>query len=63
MSMKINPNTCQSCGICSDICKNDAVYYEHKSTGYAPAHINPDKCINCGACVDECPANAISEEK
>lgn len=50
----IDPNRCESCGTCMDMCRYDAVI--EKDGVYA---INPLKCEGCKVCVVFCPAKAI----
>ncbi len=50
----INPNTCDNCGICVDICP----YYAIERTN-ARILINSLACVGCGACVPGCPKNAL----
>lgn len=52
---RIQPEKCENCGICRDICRFDAV-----CEGDPCPVINPLKCEGCKACVAFCPANAIS---
>ncbi len=52
----INPNQCNSCGICNDVCPfalpiiNAEGKYEIQ---------RPDLCTECGACKQNCPTQAI----
>ncbi len=50
----INPNRCNSCGICIEICPYNAF-----ETMNQRILINSLVCIGCGACVPECPQNAL----
>ena len=45
--------TCISCGICVDVCSDQAIW-----EGEARNHIN-DNCTDCGDCIAECPLDAI----
>ncbi|OGN90016.1 MAG: iron-sulfur protein [Chloroflexi bacterium RBG_13_46_14] len=58
---QINPEKCQSCGICARQCPVEAISGEKKT----PYTIDQDKCIRCGTCLEACPSrfNAISRYK
>ena len=59
--MRIKSSKCMACGICGDVCPNNAIVYA--GTGkYTAAAIKQGKCTNCGACKEACPAECISEE-
>jgi MinD superfamily P-loop ATPase len=53
----IDSERCQSCGICYDVCRFDAV--EETLKGY---QIDPIACDGCAACVYQCPEDAIHME-
>ena len=57
-SYRIDPEKCQSCGICARRCPVKAISGEKKS----PYIIDQEKCISCGTCLEVCPArfSAIS---
>ncbi len=57
-SYYIDPEQCQSCGICARRCPVEAISGEKKS----PYVIDQEKCIYCGTCMKVCPSrfNAIS---
>ena len=50
---KVNASECTACGLCADVCPQDAI------TVGDVAVIDQDACVDCGACVDECPSSAI----
>jgi MinD superfamily P-loop ATPase len=50
---EIDPQRCQGCGACADVCRYDAVI-----PGIAYA-IDPTACDGCAACVYACPEQAI----
>jgi MinD superfamily P-loop ATPase len=50
----IDPERCQGCGICEQVCRFDAV--EATSDGY---RIDPIACDGCAACVYQCPEETI----
>ena len=45
----IDPQLCNSCGICEQVCRFDAVLVD---TGY---RIDPVACEGCAACFYQCP--------
>ena len=60
--IKFDTESCNTCGICTDICPN---FVFVQKNGGAPNKIipaNPDLCCNCGHCVLYCPQDAISHE-
>lgn len=50
---EIDPQRCQACGACADVCRYDAVI---PGITYA---IDPTACDGCASCVYACPENAI----
>lgn len=52
----IDINKCNGCGICVDICPQQAIVIR-KSL----AAINQELCVQCGTCSEMCPVNAIRE--
>lgn len=50
---EIDPQRCQTCGACADVCRYDAVI---PGIVYA---IDPTACDGCAACVYACPEQAI----
>lgn len=59
---RIIPDLCVMCGICKDICKDNAIIGEKKKpylSGYLPFEIAQKRCTKCGDCVDACPYAAI----
>ena len=47
----IDPERCSQCGLCSELCRFDAVRDDF--------HIDKLDCEGCGVCVDFCPEGAI----
>jgi MinD superfamily P-loop ATPase len=47
----IDPERCSQCGLCSELCRFDAVRDDF--------HIDELDCEGCGVCVDFCPDGAI----
>ena len=50
---------CQSCGVCSDFCAQDAISYREED---GKASIDHERCVGCGRCVGVCNFNAIENE-
>ena len=58
---EIDPESCKQCGICQEVCPDDAV--RQVGDRY---EIDYDFCKGCGICAHECTAEAIrmkNEEK
>lgn len=58
IQIKINPDLCKSCGICSKICPATCISGEKK----VPYQIDQSRCLKCGACIEKCPFKAIGKE-
>ena len=52
--MHVSKNKCVGCGLCVDICPQEAV-----AVSKGVAQIERDKCVECQACSQECPQEAI----
>jgi MinD superfamily P-loop ATPase len=50
----IQPDKCERCGTCADVCRFDAIQ------GEDPPRVNSLKCEGCKLCVALCPAEAIA---
>jgi NAD-dependent dihydropyrimidine dehydrogenase PreA subunit len=58
----IIPEQCTMCGICQEVCRDNAIIGEKKKpylSGYMPFEIVQKRCTKCGECVKVCPTNAI----
>lgn len=53
----IDPELCQDCGVCEQVCRFDAV--QSTMGGYS---VDPIACDGCAACVYQCPEEAIRME-
>jgi MinD superfamily P-loop ATPase len=51
----IDPEACESCGICAEVCPFDAITYEDTDL----PTVDPVACDGCAACVYQCPTQAI----
>lgn len=56
----INPQLCQGCGICEQVCRFDAVI--PPASAQSTYTIDPIACDGCAACVYQCPEDAIHME-
>ena len=55
----IDPETCETCGICTDeCCPTNAI--SEKGGAF---EIDRDRCLGCGVCVPACPSESISLER
>ncbi len=52
----VNPNKCNSCGICAQVCNFNAIL-----CAKSKVLVFPELCHGCGSCIYFCPQNAISE--
>jgi MinD superfamily P-loop ATPase len=52
----IDPERCQGCGICQQVCRFDAI------DGGQVCTVDPIACEGCAACVYQCPQDAIHME-
>jgi len=58
----IVPDKCTMCGICLDVCKDNAIIGEKRKpylSGYMPFEIVQKRCTKCGECIKVCPTGAI----
>jgi MinD superfamily P-loop ATPase len=51
---KIDPELCQGCGVCMEVCRFDAIRIEGEVYS-----VDPIACDGCAACVYQCPEQAI----
>jgi predicted Fe-Mo cluster-binding NifX family protein/ferredoxin len=47
------PERCAGCGICTDVCPENAIEVDEYAV------VNCDICTGCGKCVSECPNDAV----
>jgi NAD-dependent dihydropyrimidine dehydrogenase PreA subunit len=62
MAVTIDPDKCEMCGSCVDVCATDALAEVKPDDSGKKGHIevNPDLCADCGACLSECKQGAIT---
>jgi 4Fe-4S ferredoxin len=64
--LRLNKNQCNGCGICFEICPQEAIkeippqVYEGHLIEKPTIDIDADSCILCGECAVLCPLNALS---
>ncbi len=58
MALKVDPNLCIGCGLCTTICP---AVFEMKGDGKAHV-VNEKECkkCNCDEAIEKCPVSAIS---
>jgi len=56
---RLNPQKCVSCGSCSKVCRENAIFWVKGK----PPIIFEDLCSGCGACWIICPEKAIETKK
>jgi MinD superfamily P-loop ATPase len=54
----VNPDRCQLCGRCYEVCRFDAVI-----PGNATYRVDPLACEGCASCIYQCPEEAIHGEE
>lgn len=59
MTAVVDQEYCTGCGLCVDVCPEQAI---SMSLNYTVA-IDSGMCTGCGSCVDECPNEAISLDR
>ena len=56
----VDPNKCDGCGKCVDICPSDIMHLSSSVfRGRKAFNIEPNYCWECYSCVKECPQHAI----
>lgn len=58
----IDPQLCQGCGTCEQVCRFDAIIPPPNKYGNFVYDIDPIACDGCAACVYQCPEEAIHIE-
>ncbi len=53
---RIDPKLCVRCGVCKDICSQNAIFIAQNDGAYK---IDRSKCIVCMCCSESCPQHAI----
>ena len=58
----IVPEKCTMCGLCQDVCKDNAITGEKRKpylAGYLPFEIVQKRCTKCGECMKVCKYDAV----
>jgi MinD superfamily P-loop ATPase len=55
----IDPERCQGCGICEQVCRFDAILPPSSGDSQSTYAADPIACDGCAACVYQCPEDAI----
>ena len=59
MTHKINPETCEKCGLCAEVCPNQIMeWVPEKEPEFRTDRIS--LCIQCGHCMAVCPTQSIT---
>lgn len=53
----IDPEKCEGCGLCEQVCRFDAIALQEGNY-----QVDPIACDGCAACVHQCPTHAIKME-
>lgn len=56
MSVEIDRDKCDGCGVCVEVCPTDALRLDEDKKAY----IKYDECWYCGCCQLECPRKAVT---
>jgi MinD superfamily P-loop ATPase len=59
----IDPDLCQLCGQCYEVCRFEAVIRGKMNPNWEPYRIDALACEGCAACVYQCPEKAIHAEE
>jgi MinD superfamily P-loop ATPase len=57
---EIDPEVCEGCGTCAEVCRFGAIGYAEGEEGLPS--VDPIACDGCAACVYQCPTQAIHME-
>ena len=58
----IDPQRCQGCGICEQVCRFEAIGSHPNEDSQSSYVVDPMACDGCAACVYQCPERAIHME-
>lgn len=60
MSIKIDRDKCNGCGLCAQICPGNLIRMAGQGKNRKAVMAYPDECWGCMACVKICPQQAIA---
>ena len=52
----IAPESCTGCGLCANVCSQNAIHMAWTKDGFLAPEVDTDACTNCGLCVKQCIA-------
>jgi formate hydrogenlyase subunit 6/NADH:ubiquinone oxidoreductase subunit I len=55
--IRIDPERCVDCGICSSVCPSGALHY---TPAIQRLHFEASRCLVCEQCIPSCPLEAIT---
>lgn len=55
MPVEVDPERCDGCGACVEICPLDALRLDERGRPY----VKYDECWYCGCCEEACPRGAL----
>jgi heterodisulfide reductase subunit A len=58
IAAEVDPELCNSCGICAKVCPFNAITVDKREK--TPARVTAAACTGCGTCAAECPSGAIA---
>ena len=50
------PDLCMGCGLCANLCAQQAIQMEWSETGFLVPRVDSSKCVGCTLCIRKCPA-------
>lgn len=56
-------NHCCGCGLCAEICPNNAIVIEENDFGFSFPQVDVNKCNECGLCIKKCAFNQNSRNQ
>lgn len=59
MSIRIDRDKCDGCGLCAKICPGNLIRMEGEGKNRKAVMAYPDECWGCMSCVKVCPHQAI----
>lgn len=59
MSIRIDKEKCNGCGLCADICPGNLIKMVGEGKNRKAEMAYPDECWGCMSCVKICPKHAI----
>ncbi len=55
-SLIVTPPNCTGCGLCANLCSQDAISMEWSQEGFLIPTVDEARCIECGLCIKRCVA-------